>query len=65
MKKKNKRLLLKNLIEKIKNENEANVADKINKITTDTTTVEVPEKSNRDVMNEYMDMFKSVLGGSR
>ena len=51
------------LIEKIKNENEANVADKINKITTDTTTtMEVPEKSNRDVMNEYMDMFKSVLG---
>jgi hypothetical protein len=53
------------LIEKIKNENEANVADKINKITTDTTTVEVPEKSNRDVMNEYMDMFKSVLGSDQ
>ena len=50
------------LAKQLKAKNEANVADKINKITTDTTTVEVPEKSNRDVMNEYMDMFKSVLG---
>jgi hypothetical protein len=50
------------LAKQLQAKNEANVADKINKITTDTTTVEVPEKSNRDVMNEYMDMFKSVLG---
>lgn len=53
------------LAKQLKAKNEANVADKINKITTDTTTVEVPEKSNRDVMNEYMDMFKSVLGSDQ
>ena len=53
------------LAKQLKAKNEANVADKINKITTDTTTIEVPEKSNRDVMNEYMDMFKSVLGSDQ
>ena len=53
------------LAKQLEAKNEANVADKINKITTDTTTVEVPEKSNRDVMNEYMDMFKSVLGSDQ
>lgn len=53
------------LAKQLQAKNEANVADKINKITTDTTTVEVPEKSNRDVMNEYMDMFKSVLGSDQ
>jgi hypothetical protein len=53
------------LAKQLKAKNEANVADKINKIKTDTTTVEVPEKSNRDVMNEYMDMFKSVLGSDQ
>jgi formate dehydrogenase maturation protein FdhE len=34
------------LAKQLKAKNEANVADKINKITTDTTTIEVPEKSN-------------------
>jgi hypothetical protein len=53
------------LAKQLEEKNEANVADKINKITTDTTTIEVPEKSNRDVMNEYMDMFKSVLGSDQ
>jgi hypothetical protein len=53
------------LAKQLEEKNEANVADKINKITTDATTIEVPEKSNRDVMNEYMDMFKSVLGSDQ